>query len=333
MARTVTDPIEVPRDQAWPRQEILTAKRDGGLQVLGRAANSLFELGRGPLVLDIQPGGITSTVGTTLRYRCRLNRASNLSENVRVYLLLECDAVGSSLTITTTELSQPSSCVWTRSGAVASPTWQTVSTLMTARPLPHASGYQEISVAIAGVGGPGFTLYGVAIQYERDRSTLAAVSAGSAAYSGSAIVPIDDTRLCAEAPVSVARIRDISDLLRFCYEDAVGQIVTTCWAAGQTTANLNAAISVPVPRTRGESLTARFYVYAEATAGTSSATLVAGSGAAGSFSGINTPRWYGPVNLTIPAPAAFPVYERFYLALAAFCKVYSFCGYWLDAEY
>lgn len=341
MARTVSRPIDVPVDQGWPRAEVIDTNGDGGLAIIGSCCNTLYEQMRGPIIMDYDPDSIVDDDSLTARYRARIHGGSNLTERVKVYFCIEYDGAGSALTITATESSGPSAVTWTwPGGAISTPTWVAASGYMVARDDKPGGVYteewQEISVSSSETGGGQFYVYGVAIYYYRDRSALAAVSAGNAGYTDTGLVPIELTRLAGEMPASVARMLDMHAMLIYLYEDRVGQIITRAWVRQPPSSSRPLWWAADVPSSRGsDTLTARYYLYAyHATA--SDTITITGPDGSGSVLVGTTPAWVGPLDVSVTPSAEGgerPSLVEFTIDYGSSTTIESLCGYWRDATY
>ena len=319
MARTVDSTLDLPREQALAIAEICAQTLDahGGIAEVARCLNTLYEQLRGNLVNDTGQPLVETGGRTTAYYRCRTMGGSSLTdENVDCWFDLVTTGAAAVRFVHNSTSSQ-----W--SGTQGTRAWVQGAT----SPATDDSGeYIDASVSVSSGTA---SVYGVSCGYDRAKAALTAVTAGSAGYTGSGVVPIDLANVVGESPLSVARLLDMHALAIYLLTCRPGQIVCTANPAADDAF----WCAAPVPVCQSGEATARFYVRQD---GTGAETLtIAGGGDSDTASSTASEDWTAEFDLTVPAPTSVlqaPVFALFTLDPDG-VDVYGWSGWWRDSSY
>ena len=336
MARTVPQPIVIPADQGFARQEIAFQRGGGGMRPVVRGCNAVFEQCRAPIINDYRPGTpLCADIDEFLYYRPRLSRAAGaaVARQVNFACCLTWDG-SDDWGVGLTEPSAPSSA-WINliagvNPAVILPTWFPAPGVLNARNLPAAEQWADLQVTQAYRGTPAAEIYGVYAGYRRNAATLGGTTLE---YSHMSCLPIDDAQMLDGGPVSVARELHMQRLLRRCYEDQVGQICTAARARGQHWIEFDEIYSSSLhPPTHAASVSARFQLFGidldAAGNGFAVHAIESGVSATNSFGA----GWgWSQVELVLPYVAGR--HETFVAIPEIDTEVLSVQGHWLEAVY
>jgi hypothetical protein len=222
MARDVDTTLTLPVPQVQPGLPVASSYASGGLNLMARAVNTLYEQYRGSIVQDWDPSGILTTTGQTARYKCKVlgNKGAGASETCEVYLrvrLIQSAAGACVITIT----QGANTATYTYVGDINPEAWVQATDLT----LDDDASTVDITVAITTRTGMTLTsVRGVEIHYKRNLTALAA------GEYDSGFVPHEITQFAGEKPLSTRHLAQLTDNLVHLWEHRVGQVATTAFA-------------------------------------------------------------------------------------------------------
>jgi hypothetical protein len=203
MARTVDSPIKLPGTWAAPGVWIANSTgttgetAQAGTEYIGRALNTLWEQHRGQLVSDYNPDAILPTDNTTLtaRYRVPVWGRGSLTETAKVYVYVTNQSASDTARSTTVTvgsvgtLSNVSRTFTDTGGALIEGWFELTSGTLSVEDTDDVDDIQMVMTT--GANPAGVTVYGLAIVYNRTRTTLDALAAGAEFYTGTSFAPLD----------------------------------------------------------------------------------------------------------------------------------------------
>lgn len=347
MARTVPASLTPPARYAVARVPIIDDDgTDRGLLYHAETVNGLYEYQRGSVIHDIGgflSGPILNAQGEIVYYRTKNLGYGGLSDEGGVAAL--------SAIIEDLSDSDPTQAEITVTSGASSATWNYSTDLGSLSPfipefveidgfnIPDSAEYSTTSVEITSDGQSGdvsIAVYGVSMGYARDKTALTA-----GAYTNG-FIPHEASAYANGRPVSTQRLIALHENAQNLYENRVGQIVASAWAAGSYRTDDVWAIQ-RIPHTAdGATLTARFHIRCAKTSGASSTTASVraymtspDNGVASSILSVtSTTHDWKVADLSISTPRfGDPARYAFFKVTGTNLSVSSFCGWWRDRTY
>jgi len=327
MGRTVTSPIDLPRDSAFAKAVVTDLDGlGGGLQLVGGALNTLYEEHRGPLINDYNVSAILANTSDVAYYRVKVQGGSSLTDE-KGEVAFHVTATGfGGLTVTMTIGGDTAS--YTTAAAVDG--WYGATTGQI--DLPDDAEYMDVSVQITASTFSTYEVKGIHLRYARDKAALTAAPAAQYGYTGSGVVPIEMTQLDGEKPCSTARLHDMHAMAIRLYEERNGTFVASAFPADPKTGSSTGLTRVwaDVPTNNVNTIGAEIWIKASGSSDVVTATTEGDSDTVT----VTADAWY---NLEVDFPAPRHGASRPALGYVDIdpddADITSICGYWADASY
>jgi hypothetical protein len=342
MARTVDIPINPPLPQARAQSEVIDTNGAGGILRVADTINTLYEQKRGTLVSDSDPDGILRSANTTsyARYRAKKMGFGGIQEYVTAEVYYRLEGSGTLTTIVgvgSTILTLPTI-------TTAGSGWHSVSGVLA---VAEDTGTEYVDVVMKHTTATGWStaiIESLSVYYNREKTTLDAVTATEEGYINTGFIPLDSAASVGEAPVSAGRLQHAHDDMIHLIEHRTGQAISVSGISNLLSTSITDLGAMPfqtdigVPYFSSGSATLRLYILSDG---------VGGAGGTHNFTVSNsqasTTITYPPFTsawlsgtLSFPCGPAGSTRQDYVLIQQGAGSEYglsSICGYWVDGSY
>lgn len=253
MPRTVSAALVTPDNTSLTRSEVIDTNGNGGLLPIALALNTLYEQKRVNIVSDWHDPAIVTDGGTAV-YLVKPIVTDGKAQYCEVWIYIDVtNSTAGTFTATMTEAGSGDSVTYSVSAKKSG--WVQLLNGV-ANLLVRTNGSElDLSLEISTTGTwTDSNVLGVSVFYDRAYSELPA-----GPYSPVDVLPIDDTWIAGERPVSVARLADCHGLAKHLVQRRNGGNFLTCCHVPSSIDD--GSFPVVVPGSKGGQITATFNVY------------------------------------------------------------------------